>query len=125
MSTHAFRHEPRKSLTDQQRTKLFLERGGRCEGPCERKLGPADVWHADHIIALENGGTNDPENFQVLCAWCHKPKTATDDAKAAKTRAVAVSLIIPTSQRQKKGPPIPGSKRSPWKKKMSGEVVRR
>lgn len=32
----------------------------------------------DHIIALTNGGTNDPENFQGLCEPCHVTKTNED-----------------------------------------------
>ena len=32
----------------------------------------------DHIIALVNGGTNDPENFQGLCSDCHEQKTRID-----------------------------------------------
>lgn len=123
--THAFRHIERGYLTDQERAKLFLDKGGRCDGPCGRKLGPADVWHADHRVALENGGTNEITNFQVLCSWCHKPKTAEDHGKAAKTRAIAVRHIIPTTQRRGKGPPMPGSRQSAYKKKMDGTVVRR
>ena len=65
----AFHTNPRKSLTDQQKAKLFLERGGRCHR-CKRKLGPADVWIVEHVQALENGGTNDWENLTVTCAWC-------------------------------------------------------
>ena len=32
----------------------------------------------DHIIALENGGTNDESNYQGLCSPCHKTKTLKD-----------------------------------------------
>lgn len=32
----------------------------------------------DHIVALVNGGTNDPSNRQGLCEPCHKAKTAQD-----------------------------------------------
>ena len=30
--------------------------------------------HFDHIIPLEKGGTNDPTNFQLLCANCNLTK---------------------------------------------------
>jgi len=124
MTTHAFRHEPRQRLTDQERTKLFLDRGGRCHR-CTRKLGPSDTWTDEHVIALENGGKNEWDNRDISCSWCKPIKDAEDHKKAAKGRAVAVACIIPPSQRQKRGPPIPGSKRSGWKRKMSGELVRR
>lgn len=32
----------------------------------------------DHVIALTNGGTNDPENYQGLCLACHEIKTNAD-----------------------------------------------
>lgn len=121
---NAFVHEPRKPLTDQQKAKLFLEKGGRCHR-CKRKLGPADIWTDEHVIALENGGTNDWSNRDITCSWCFKTKNAEDHGKAAKSRAVAVAHIVPTSQRQKTGKPMPGTKRSGWKKKIDGTVERR
>lgn len=124
MTTHAFKHERREYLTDQERAKLFLDRGGRCH-KCSRKLGPADKWIVEHLIALQNGGTNDWSNLEVTCSWCVPKKNAEDASQAAKTRAVAVSHIVPTDQRRKKGPPIPGSRRSKYKRKMDGTVVLR
>jgi len=32
----------------------------------------------DHIVALTNGGGNDDENLQGLCAECHELKTLAD-----------------------------------------------
>ena len=32
----------------------------------------------DHIVALANGGTNDEDNLQGLCAACHEIKTTAD-----------------------------------------------
>ena len=96
----AFVTNPRKSLTDQQKAKLFLERGGRCHR-CGRKLRAGDIWTDEHVLALENGGTNDWENRDITCSWCCKPKNAEDDKTAAKTRAVATRCIIPEACRQK------------------------
>ena len=124
MTPSPFHHHPRKPLTDQQKVKLFLERGGRCHR-CRRKLGSSDTWSDEHLIALENGGTNDWENRDISCTWCKPIKDAEDHKKAAKGRAVAVACIIPPSQRQKKWPPIPGSKRSPFKHRMDGRWERR
>lgn len=32
----------------------------------------------DHILSLEDNGTNDDNNLQLLCVPCHKEKTAKD-----------------------------------------------
>ncbi len=79
----------------------------------------------DHIVALEDGGEDELDNMAPCCDWCHKTKTAEDHRKAAKGRAIAVAHIIPQSQRQSRWPPIPGSKRSKWKKTFSSGWVRR
>ena len=39
----------------------------------------------DHIVALVNGGGNDEENLQGLCAACHVDKTAADLGQKIKT----------------------------------------
>lgn len=122
--THAFKHEKRQYLTDHERADLFLEKGGRCH-MCSRKLRSGDFWTAEHWNALSTGGSNKWTNWDITCDWCRPIKDANDAAKAAKIRAVAVANVIPTSQRQKKGRPIPGSKRSGWKHLMSGQWVRR
>lgn len=42
------------------------------------------VHEADHVVPLEQGGSNDMDNLQLLCAWfdvngvkqgCHSAKT--------------------------------------------------
>jgi 5-methylcytosine-specific restriction protein A len=121
---NAFTTNPRRTLTDQQKAKLFLQRGGKCHR-CKRKLAPGDTWTVEHVIALENGGSNDWDNIDITCAWCLPAKNAEDHGKAAKARAVAVAHVVPRGERQKKGRPLPGTKRSGWKHKMNGEWVRR
>ena len=115
MSTHAFRHEPRSRLTDQQRAKLFLDHGGRCHR-CTRKIRTGEKWYDEHVTSLENGGSNDIETNRALtCCNCFHPKNAEDRAKAAKTRDIATSHIIPRSQRQKKsGFYRPGNLKYNW-----------
>jgi len=29
----------------------------------------------DHVVPREQGGSDDPENLQALCGWCHHEKT--------------------------------------------------
>jgi len=101
-----FAHAKREALTDQQRVRLFQIYGGRC-AHCTR-ISRAEVWHADHDIALENGGRGDRDdaltNWQVLCKNCHSMKTKADHSQAAKGRSQAVAHIVPKKQRQKKHP---------------------
>lgn len=99
---NAFTTNPRKTLTDQQKAKLFLERHGCCR-ECGRRLGPADKWIVEHVIALENGGTNDWDNLGITCEWCKPKKDAADHAKAAKTRSVATNHVVPRSERKRQG----------------------
>lgn len=124
MTTHAFRHEPRSPLSDQQRAKLFLEHGGRCHR-CTRKIMRGEKWFDEHVHSLGTGGSNKLENRAISCANCFPIKNAEDAAKVAKGREIAVAQIIPRSQRQSKGPPMPGSRRSRFKKRMDGTVERR
>lgn len=119
-TTHAFKHEPRERLTDQEKAKLFLERGGRCHR-CTRRIR-AKRWYVEHVSSLSTGGSNAWENLALTCENCFPQKNAEDATKLAKGRAIAVACIIPPSQRQKKGPPIPGSKRSRFKKHIDGRV---
>ena len=63
-------------------------------GPC-LKCG---VWrhslHRDHVVPKWKGGSDDPSNFQYICANCHEDKTREEftgrkfsDAHKAKIRA--------------------------------------
>jgi 5-methylcytosine-specific restriction protein A len=98
---NAFVHEPRKTFTDQERARVFADAEGRCAA-CTRKLGPSDDWDIDHRIALENGGTNDPSNLQVLCEVCHEQKTGEDHGRAGKSRRTFTKHVVPRSKRRSK-----------------------
>lgn len=45
---------------------------------CERAGRLSVATDLDHIVALVNGGGNEEENLQGLCASCHVEKTAVD-----------------------------------------------
>lgn len=34
-------------------------------------------WEVDHILAVIQGGTDDPQNLRLLCVPCHQERTAT------------------------------------------------
>ena len=44
-----------------------------------RSLLPAG-WHADHVVALADGGADDARNMQPLCPHCHTLKTALENS---------------------------------------------
>lgn len=61
------------------KTGVFMRDKGRCQicGTDLTKLLHIDNQeNYDHIIPLENGGTNDPTNFQLTCERCNKSKGA-------------------------------------------------
>ncbi len=60
---------------------------GKCEG-CHLRLKRGE-GHFDHIIPDALGGEPTIENCQLLCAPCHKIKTATQDIPIiAKTKRI-------------------------------------
>lgn len=52
---------------------------------CERAGRLSVATDLDHIVALVNGGGNEEENLQGLCAACHVDKTAVDLGQQVKT----------------------------------------
>jgi 5-methylcytosine-specific restriction protein A len=91
----------RQRLTDQQRAQLFHDRGGQC-WRCTKKLRPGDKWIVEHLIALENGGTNEWTNLDISCETCVPGKNAEDHAKAAKSRHARTYHVVPSSERDKR-----------------------
>ncbi|MEM8626967.1 MAG: HNH endonuclease signature motif containing protein [Pseudomonadota bacterium] len=118
--TTPFETAPR-NVTQATRVKVFQRDGGLCQ-VCGVKIDVSTRWDVDHELSLENGGSNDPENLRLICVPCHKAKTAQDRKTAAKNRSVYAKHIgaKPTNRR-----PMPGSKDSPWRRRMDGTVVRR
>lgn len=55
----------------------ILARDPICKS-CEAKGRVTVSTEVDHIISLDNGGSNDDANLQGLCHDCHADKTALD-----------------------------------------------
>ncbi|WP_395391584.1 HNH endonuclease signature motif containing protein [Novosphingobium sp. BL-8A] len=53
--------------------------------PCQEEGRISASTIADHIKPLAEGGTGDRENYQGICAPCHRIKTAAE-AKRAQAR---------------------------------------
>lgn len=94
-----FQHNARNRRTPQQRAAIFLARGARCY-KCTRKLGPGDDWDLDHVLALENGGSDDDSNLAPICDWCHTAKTADDHETAGHGRRMATKHCVPSRFRK-------------------------
>ncbi len=85
------------------------------------KIRPGDDWQLDHVEALINGGRNCETNLAPALTQAHKEKTRDDvrlKAKSARVRSKHLGLHESRS-------PLPGGKKSKWKKKLDGTVVRR
>lgn len=91
----------------------------RCEG-CGN-LVRSGGFIFEHIQADGLDGEPTLENCKVHCTVCKKKKDKVDNAIMAK----ADRVLKKTFGLKPKGKPMPGSKASGFKKKLSGEVVRR
>jgi hypothetical protein len=79
-------------------------------------------WDIDHVIPLALGGRDQADNLQVLCAACHGGKTHREDVPAiAKTARIRARHLGARAPRR----PLPGGRRSPWKKTIDGRVLER
>lgn len=117
-----FSNIKRRPLTTLQRAKLFAEHDGICV-ICHHKIdGVRERWIDEHIIPLSRGGTNEWDNRGPAHERCAREKTKSDNSGAAKDKRVFAKHI---GARVHKSRPMPGSRASPWKKKMDGTVEKR
>ncbi len=102
------------------RLRIFEAYEGRCQCGCGRKILAGEQWDLDHYVALANGGANSELNMRPLLREHHKEKSLVDLAAKSKTyKTKSRHLgIRPKSK-------FACSRDSKWKKKISGEVVRR
>lgn len=117
-----YKTNKRKPLTRHQKSKMFLAAGGIC-CVCGLKIdGAREAWD-EHILPLADGGTNDMENRAPAHERCAKDKTRKESTSRAKGRSAGMKHL--GVKKQRRGPPMPGSRASPYKKKVGGGVVRR
>lgn len=128
----------RRRIGKRERLELWTACGGVCGGRPDGSVdtGPSggcggkiqeglEVAELDHVVALANGGADGWSNYQLLHTKCHR-------GRGAKTTSDMEDLAAWTrhQDRQKFGRPrprcqLPGAKRSPWKRRMDGTLVRR
>lgn len=92
-----------QAIPPRVRARVFERCGGRCHR-CNRKIGPADTWSIEHLIALINGGQHREGNFGISCGWCKPVKDAEDVAiksKGAKVRARHLGIKAPSRLRSR------------------------
>jgi 5-methylcytosine-specific restriction endonuclease McrA len=69
---------------------------GRC-AYCKIEVGK--TWHLDHVMPISRGGSNGPENLQILCPSCNLRKGAKDPTEFAKQVAQERALQSQGSQK--------------------------
>jgi 5-methylcytosine-specific restriction protein A len=110
----------RREFSTKTKALAFQRANGRCE-KCGFKLTPGK-YHYDHGIPDGLTGTNDIANCRVICVGCHDNKTRREDVpRIAKAKRMQAKYIGAKQSRN----PLPGGKLSKWKRKMTGEVIRR
>ena len=89
---------------------------------CGQRLGPANTFY-EHVIQDAAGGKPTLDNCAVLVKTCWREKTDHHDQPVvAKTKRLRDR---DTGIGRRNGPPMPGSRNSPWRKPMSGKTERR
>jgi 5-methylcytosine-specific restriction protein A len=110
----------RTEFSAKVRAAAFDRSKGQCE-ECTAFLY-AGKFHYDHIIPDALGGEPTLQNCAVLCLNCHGAKTGGGDvpriAKAKRQQRKHIGAKTSAGT-------IPGSKRSPFRKRMDGTVERR
>lgn len=91
---------------------------------CKTRFDPKrDAWRADHWpIRWADGGKDEPGNLWPILERCDRETKARQD-----TREVAKGKRIVEKRYgvRRISRPMPGSRRSPWKRKIDGTVVPR
>ncbi|KKN17946.1 hypothetical protein LCGC14_0960920 [marine sediment metagenome] len=72
----------RRYLTPKRKAELWQQQSGGC-AHCR---APLVLAHADHKNPLWCTGTNDADNWQLLCIPCHGAKTKREAAARAKAK---------------------------------------
>ena len=111
----------RRHISTRERVAIFARANGVCH-ICGVAVKVGDAWEVEHIIPLALGGDDCGDNLAPAHLDCHARKTATDAAATARAKrleAYHIGADAPSRQ------PLPGSRRSPWKKRLDGTVVPR
>lgn len=107
-------------LSTRQRVECFEAADGVCH-ICEVRINAGERWEVEHVIALEAGGEDVPENRRPSHVRCHALKTRADHKTGAKIKRVRARHLGAKAPPKN---PIPGSRGSGWRKPMHGPAYR-
>lgn len=117
----------RKRLSRRDFAQLMLDQEGRCF-ICQHKL-EADAIIDEHLVPLDQCGSNELSNRALLCRGCAKEKTREDLKASAHGRRVRGETGQQRRRQRRRMGELPkGLGLSPttrWKRKVDGSVVRR
>ena len=120
---------PRRRLSRVEFAQLMLDQDGRCAS-CRNKLR-ADLIVDEHLVPLDQLGTNDLSNRALYCTSCARAKTDDDQANSLHGRRVRGEIGQKHRRAMRKLKPwtqprtFPTNRDGPLKRKMNGQVVRR
>lgn len=112
---------PNTKVPDRVRVRIFERAEGKC-GCCGRKIGAGESWDLEHTIALINGGAHAESNMVPWLREHHKSKTKDDMSIKA---GIYSKKLAALGLKKSRWRPMPGTKRSGWKRKLDGTVERR
>lgn len=111
---------PDAKIPDRVKARVFERYGGRCY-LSGIKIGPGMAWEVEHVLALAAGGEHRESNLAPVLAKAHKEKTREDRKVIAKINRVRKKHL----GLKRSGRPMPGSRRSKWRRKLDGRTVLR
>jgi len=124
---------PRREFSAKTKTAAWERAGGQCEGlviterswpVLVRCTAPVDIgcFVYEHLNPAWMSDDASLENCAVYCLRCAKVKTKLDVKNIAKAKRIIAKR---TKTKKPRGRPLPGTKRSGWKKSVGGKVERR
>jgi 5-methylcytosine-specific restriction endonuclease McrA len=110
----------RLTITPKRRAEIFRDAGGVCH-LCSRKIAPGESWEVEHPKAIGLGGADDASNWRPAHVDCHAGKTRHDVKimRKADRQSKAHAGVKKTRN------PMPGSRKSRFKRRMDGTVEQR
>jgi len=113
----------RKKISQKERMEIFLREHGICH-LCGLQIRPGEEWDISHPeTGLWAGGSDDRAILKPAHREkCHRVHTRDETTQRAYETRVRAKFL---GARQSASPPIPGSRRSKFKRKFNGIVIRR